>query len=62
MEKLYAVCCVCGQKVGKYCPGSRHETLCPHCKAELQIAASEEALLITVLKIKQVHHAAGQPA
>ena len=45
-EMMVAACTVCGKQLGKYMPGSGHETVCPHCKAHLQIRAEGDILQI----------------
>ena len=62
MDMIHAFCSVCGQKVGKYGPGSIHETVCPLCKAELKIETDGKDLRITVLRRKQDRSSHGQPA
>ena len=48
-SKMYVVCSVCGTKLGKYGPGSDHETVCPRCSARLEIVSEHDSMVVKVL-------------
>ncbi len=53
IQELHVNCGNCGHRLGKYKPGSEHETTCPKCGADLKIETRGRALKISVLRTKQ---------
>lgn len=45
-------CGCCGQNLGRYSPGSEHETVCPRCKAQLRVVTADCQVTVTVIDLK----------
>lgn len=52
-EMYWAHCCWCGHKISKSAPGTKSETVCPRCGAELEVCVEGKAVRVAVLKMKE---------
>ena len=52
-KKLSTTCVICGAKLGKYGPGSDHETVCPRCGSKLEVISAGDRMVIRILAAKE---------
>ena len=52
-KKLLTACVICGAKLGKYGPGSDHETVCPRCGSRLEVISGGDRMVIRILAAKE---------
>ena len=57
-KKLSTTCVICGAKLGKYGPGSDHETVCPRCGSKLEVISTGDRMVIRILATKATADAA----
>jgi len=57
-KKLLTICVICGAKLGKYGPGSDHETVCPRCGSKLEVISTGDRMVIRILATKETADAA----
>ena len=57
-KKLLTTCVICGAKLGKYGPGSDHETVCPRCGSKLEVIGGGDRMVIRILATKETADAA----
>ena len=57
-KKLLTTCVICGAKLGKYGPGSDHETVCPRCGSKLEVISTGDRMVIRILATKATADAA----
>lgn len=52
-KKLVTTCVICGAKLGRYGPGSDHETVCPRCGSKLEVISTGDRMVIRILATKE---------
>ena len=57
-DMLLTCCCRCGYRISKSAPGTKSLLSCPKCGSELEIRVRDQAVMVTVLKLKEPRAAA----